>query len=145
MGNTPCNGDHLPPPWVYALLHTVPVNFVHAKDGSFPQKVKIASPVQGNPINPINPRLAFGNQEPPKFSVPTGLPLSFLQKVKIASPVQGNPINPRLAFGNQEPQRFSVPTGLPLSFLQKVKIASPVQGNPINPRLAFGNQEPQRF
>merc|ERR1712106_777131 len=60
----------------FTAFHPVQVDFVHAKDGSFPQKVKIASPVQGNPINPINPRLAFGNQEPPKFSVPTGLPLS---------------------------------------------------------------------
>merc|ERR1712106_674476 len=102
----------------FTAFHPVQVDFVHAKDGSFPQKVKIASPVLGNPINPINPRLAFGNQEPPKFSVPTGLPLSFLQKVKIASPVRGNPINPinpRLAFGNQEPPKVSVPTGLPLS------------------------------
>merc|ERR1711892_702857 len=95
----------------FTAFHPVQVEFVHAKDGSFHK----TSPVQGNPINPINPRLAFGNQEPPKFPVPTGLPLSFLQKVKIASPVQENPINPRLAFGNQEPQRFSVPTGLPLS------------------------------
>merc|ERR1711892_488479 len=99
----------------FTAFHPVQVDFVHAKDGSFPQKVKIPSPVQRNPINAINPRLVFGNQEPPKFSVPTGLPLSFLQKVKIASPVQGNPINPRLAFGNREHPKFSVPTGLPLS------------------------------
>merc|ERR1711892_1486609 len=128
----------------FTAFHPVQVEFVHAKDGSFHK----TSPVLGNPINPITPRLAFGNQEPPKFPVPTGLPLSFLQKVKIASPVKGNPINPRLAFGNQEPPKFSVPTGLPLSFPQKVKIASPVQGNPINPinpRLAFGNQEPPKF
>jgi len=69
----------------FTAFRPVQVDFVHAKDGSFPQNVRIDSPVRGNPEKS---KLALEKQRSAQVSVRSGLPLStgdIVQQSKAAS------------------------------------------------------------